>query len=203
MATSAHTCARLFKRASTHGGHDAANTVIHPHTLRQEESNSTSLHRWAGEGNTLVPQLVSMRKWGGVGLGVGGMYAVCRLNLFHMTGLGLFLSTALLSSKESGSVTTWLPKRHRGERGGMGKGRERKGEGVGGLDRTDATRMMRCNHKPNSGCSGVCQHTHIHIPLSVSPMTQIEHAGCVCVCVFSLHTHLCPFHLQWSNSCTV
>lgn len=36
----------------------------------------------------------------------GEMYAVCRLNLFHMTGLRLFLSTALLSSEESGSVTT-------------------------------------------------------------------------------------------------
>ena len=34
------------------------------------------------------------------------MYAVCRLNLFHMMSLGLFLSTALLSSEESGSVTT-------------------------------------------------------------------------------------------------
>lgn len=69
MATPAHACARLFKMASTHGGHNAANTVIHPHTLRQEESNTTFLHRWAGEGNTLVPQLVSARKWGGVGLG--------------------------------------------------------------------------------------------------------------------------------------
>lgn len=66
-------------------------------------------------------QLLSEGKWescsvgwwlwgtvGGWGAGVGGckMYAVCRVNLFHMTGLGLFLSTALLSSKESGSVTT-------------------------------------------------------------------------------------------------
>lgn len=40
------------------------------------------------------------------GVGGGEMYAVCRLNLFHMTSLGLFLSTALLSSEESGSVTT-------------------------------------------------------------------------------------------------
>lgn len=54
--------------------------------------------------------------------------------------------------------------------------RWREGEGSGAGDRTDATRMMRCNHKPHSECSGVCQHTHIHIPLSVSSMTQIEHA---------------------------
>lgn len=52
--------------------------------------------------------------------------------------------------------------------------RGEKDRGAG--DRTDAARMMRCNHKPHSECSGVCQHTHIHIPLSVSSMTQIEHA---------------------------
>jgi len=43
---------------------------------------------------------------GGGGGGGSNVRCVCRLNLFHMTGLGLFLSTALLSSEEAGSVTT-------------------------------------------------------------------------------------------------
>lgn len=97
----------------------------------EEKSSGATLHRWAGEGNTLVLHL----GWESEDLLVvmgeeegGEMYAVCRLNLFHMTSLGLFLSTALLSSEESGSVTTWLPKRHRGEKGGK---QEREGGGAG------------------------------------------------------------------------
>lgn len=92
----------------------------------------------------------------------------------------------------------------------------REGEGVKGKrgrgekdrragDRTDAARMMRCNHKPHSECSGVCQHTHIRIPLSVSSMTQIEH---VVKCFFFFpHTHtdaFYPFCLQQGSAgCTV
>lgn len=74
--------------------------------------------------------------------------------------------------------------RERKEQGGSAG----KGEGPVVGSRTDAARMMRCNHKPHSECSGVCQHTHIHIPLSVSSMTQIERAMRECVC-FSTHTH--------------
>lgn len=71
-----------------------------PFTGEREEETPWRLSYLAGESEEL---------WGsGGGRGWRGckMYAVCRVNLFHMTGLGLFLSTALLSSKESGSVTT-------------------------------------------------------------------------------------------------
>lgn len=95
------------------------------------------------------------------------------------------------------------------EREARARERERCGSRVvkGGTG-ADATRMMRCNHKPHSGCSGVCQHTHIHIPLSVSSMTQIEHAGWVCVCFSppTLYTQECflPFCLKpGRSSCTV
>lgn len=109
------------------------------HTTRQKERHAISLHRWAEEGNTPVLQLLSGRKRGVVGWG-GWMYAVCRLNLFHMMGLGLFLSTALLSSKESGSVTTWLPKRHCGERV---RGRNGVREGVKGKRKAERERGER------------------------------------------------------------
>lgn len=63
----------------------------------EREKGTPLCFTWVGESEDL---LVVM------GDGGGEMYAVCRANLFHMTGLGLFLSTALLSSEESGSVTT-------------------------------------------------------------------------------------------------
>lgn len=96
----------LAKAASMLCGHKVAITKIsthtHTHRGRQEETLP-----FTGEQEKETPGCFgyvergeSEKLWG------GRMCAVWRLNLFHMTGLGLFLSTALLSSEESGSVTT-------------------------------------------------------------------------------------------------
>lgn len=109
--THTHTLTHLrtpAKAASMLCGHKVAITKIsththtHTHGGRQEETLP-----FTGEQEKETPGCFgyvergeSEKLWG------GRMCAVWRLNLFHMTGLGLFLSTALLSSEESGSVTT-------------------------------------------------------------------------------------------------